>query len=266
LCMPENRRTDAGSEAPEEMDRIGNRRWRQPGAPQFRPGTGNEENVSVTVLLADDHAVLREGTRLFLQRDPGLAVVGEATDGAMAIELAERLSPDVVLLDLDLPRVDGIEVTRQVCSWATGPRVLVLTGYDDQEHIRAAMEAGASGYLMKTASMFEVIAAIQAVARGEVVIHPALIPMLLGRADRTRKESLSSREMEVMRLAVRGVRNKEIAKTLFVSPRTVEAHFTSIFNKLGVTSRTEAVVKGIADGWLAAPGDAQSRGNGVRMS
>jgi DNA-binding NarL/FixJ family response regulator len=211
--------------------------------------------VPVTVLLADDHAVLREGTRLFLQRDPGLEIVGEATDGATALELAKRLSPHVVLLDLDLPQIDGVEVTRQVCSWPNGPRVLVLTGYDDQEHIRAAMEAGAYGYLTKTATMYEVVAAVLAVSRGEVVIHPTLIPMLLGRADRIKKESLSIREMEVMRLAVRGVRNKEIARTLFVSPRTVEAHFTSIFNKLGVTSRTEAVVKGISDGWLRAPGD-----------
>jgi DNA-binding NarL/FixJ family response regulator len=204
----------------------------------------------IKVLLADDHAVLREGTREILEREANLEVVGEAANGPQAIALARELSPHVVLLDLALPLANGIEVTREIRSWPGGPRVLMLSAYDDQDYVRASIEAGANGYLAKTATMSEIVAGIHAVSRGEIVLHPAMITRLLARDDKAHVERLTSREMEVMALAVRGVRNKEIAKALFLSPRTVEAHFTSIFNKLGVSSRTEAVVHGISNGWL----------------
>jgi two-component system, NarL family, response regulator LiaR len=207
--------------------------------------------LPIKVLLADDHAVLREGTREMVERDPDLEVVGEAANGPQTIALARDLSPDVVLLDLALPLANGIEVTREIRSWPAGPRVLMLSAYDDQDYVRASIDAGANGYLAKTATMSEIISGIRAVARGEIVLHPAMITRLLARDDRAHVERLTSRELEVMALAVQGVRNKEIAKTLFLSPRTVEAHFTSIFNKLGVSSRTEAVVQGISNGWLA---------------
>ena len=213
--------------------------------------TRERDPVPVKVLLADDHAVLREGTRELLGADPQIVVVGEAADGPAAIALAAELEPDVVLLDLALPQINGIEVTRQIRARVDAPRVLVLSAYDDQDYVRSAIEAGASGYLSKIASMREIIAAIHAVSRGDIVLHPLMMSRLLVRDEKPDGQRLTSREMEVMRLAVGGVHNKEIAKSLFLSTRTVEAHFTSIFNKLGVSSRTEAVVQGISNGWLA---------------
>jgi DNA-binding NarL/FixJ family response regulator len=206
--------------------------------------------VPVKVLLADDHAVLREGTRELLQADPQIEVVGEAADGPTTIALAAELCPDVVLLDLALPLINGIDVTRAIRSRPDAPRVLVLSAYDDQDYVRSAIEAGAGGYLTKVATMREIIAAIHAVSRGDIVLHPVMMTRLLAREDKPHIQNLTPREMEVMRLAVQGVHNKEIASTLFLSTRTVEAHFTSIFNKLGVSSRTEAVVQGISNGWL----------------
>ena len=170
--------------------------------------------------------------------------------GPTAVALAAELRPDVVLLDLAMPLLNGIEVTRQICALPDSPRVLVLSAYDDQDYVRAALEAGASGYFTKVATMSEIVTAILAVSRGDFVLHPGLIKRFLARDGKAQPERLTSREMEVMRLAAQGVRNKEIAKTLYLSPRTVEAHFTSIFNKLGVSSRTEAVVQGISNGWL----------------
>lgn len=202
------------------------------------------------VLLAEDHAVVREGTRQILERDPELYVVGEAADGAEVVALAARLAPDVVLLDMSLPVMNGVEATRRIRALAQPPHVLILSAYDDEDYVVAAIEAGASGYLLKTAHADDVVAAIRAVARGEVVLHPAVARHLMGRRSDGDRETLTTRELEILRLAARGQRTKDIAAHLAVSARTVETHFTAIFNKLGVSTRTEAIVQAASRGWV----------------
>lgn len=203
----------------------------------------------LSVLIADDHAVVRDGTRQILERDPAITVVGEAADGAQVVRLAEQLAPDVVLLDVALPVMNGIEATRLIRSRQDAPYVLLLSAYDDQDYVVAAIEAGASGYLLKTASAQDVVAAIRAVVRGEVVLHPMLARRLVARG-RDGGEVLSDRERAVVRLAAGGLGNRQIADTLSLSIRTVEAHFTSVFNKLGVANRTEAIATAARRGWL----------------
>lgn len=209
----------------------------------------------ITLLLVEDHALVREGTREILERDPSLSVLGEAEDGATAIALAEELRPDIVLVDLDLPILNGIEVIRRIRARPDGPLALVLSAYDDEDYVMAALSAGATGYLLKTAHAEELTAAIHAAARGETVLQGSV-----GRALVTRMRSavgqhdvLSDRELEVLRLAAQGARTKQIAARLEVSSRTVEGHLTSIFNKLGVSSRTEAIMYAAARGWVSLP-------------
>lgn len=209
----------------------------------------------IRLLLAEDHALVREGTRDILERDPGLRVIGEAEDGPTAIALAEELKPDIVLVDLDLPILNGIEVIRRIRAKPTGPLALVLSAYDDEDYVMAALLAGATGYLLKTAHSDELIAAIHAAARGETVLQGSVSRTLLARARAAsvEHEVLSSRELEVLRLAAHGARTKEIAAQLAVSSRTVEGHLTSIFNKLGVASRTEAIMYSASRGWISLP-------------
>jgi len=211
------------------------------------------------VLLGEDHAVVREGTRQILEAVPDLDVVGEAADGQQVVDLAARLKPDIVLLDLGLPVFNGIEATRRIVAVANPPRVLILSAFDDADYVVAAIEAGASGYLLKSAHGTEVIAAIRAVATGQVVLHPSIARHIVGGRARAggAREDLSPRELEVLRLAARGGRTRDIAASLAVSARTIESTFTNIFNKLGVSSRTEAIVYAAARGWItlqAEPG------------
>jgi DNA-binding NarL/FixJ family response regulator len=203
------------------------------------------------VLLAEDHPVVREGTRQILEREASISVVGEAADGAEAIALAAELKPDLLLLDLGLPVMNGIEVTRALRRAGPRPYVLLLSAYDDEDYVLAAIEAGATGYLLKTARSADVLAAIHAVARGELVLHPLVARKLLSREQRDAvRQPLSDREIEVLHLAASGMRNGEIARTLSLSTRTIEGHLTNIFNKLGVGSRTEAIVKAAGKGWI----------------
>ncbi len=203
------------------------------------------------ILLAEDHTVVREGTRQILEREASINVVGEAADGAEAVALAAELKPDLLLLDLGLPVMNGIEVTRAIRRCGPRPYVLLLSAYDDDNYVLAAIEAGATGYLLKTARSGDVIAAIHAVARGELVLHPQIARKLLSREQRDAiRQPLSDREIEVLHLAATGMRNGEIARTLSLSTRTIEGHLTNIFNKLGVGSRTEAIVKAAGKGWI----------------
>jgi len=205
------------------------------------------------VLLAEDHAVVREGTRSILQQDADITIVGEAADGAEAADLARDLKPDVVLLDMALPILNGVEATRRIRSLPDPPQVVILTAYDDADYVQAALEAGATGYLLKTARASEVIAAIHSVAQGEVVLHPTIARVLLARRAAGQASLLSPRELEVLRYAASGVRNRDIAVSMGVSSRTVEGHLTAAFNKLGVSSRTEAIVEAMGRGLLDLP-------------
>jgi len=210
----------------------------------------------IRLLLAEDHALVREGTREILERDPSLRVLGEAADGPTAIALAEELRPDMVLVDLDLPILNGIEVIRRIRSQPEGPLALVLSAYDDEDYVMAALSAGATGYLLKTAHADELISAIHAAARGETVLQGSVGRALVARAQHLSGQQhglLSERELEVLRLAAQGAHTKQIAARLSVSSRTVEGHLTTIFNKLGVSSRTEAVISAAARGWIDLP-------------
>ncbi len=211
----------------------------------------------IRVVIAEDHAVVREGTREILERDPQLEAVGEAEDGQQAVDLTAKLKPDVVLLDLRLPTISGIEAARRIREVAPETKVMVLSAYDDDEYVIAAMQAGAAGYLLKTAHGSEVVSAIHSVARGEVVLHSKIAAKLVrfGAGDKFvaagEEEPLTDREMDILRLAAKGLRNKDIARDLNLSTRTVEGHFSHIFTKLRVSSRTEAIIFGASHHWFS---------------
>ena len=212
----------------------------------------------ITVLIADDHAVVREGTRQILEHQPDIQVMGEAADGDEAIRLAEATRPHVVIMDVSMPRVDGISATKQIKARLPKTAVLVLSAYDDDQFVFSLLEAGAAGYLLKSIRGQELVEAIRAVNAGESVLHPAVARKVLnrfvppvGKSSRPRPvETLSERELDVMRLASQGLSNQDIADRLCLSLRTVQAHFSHIFNKLQVSSRTEAVVRALKEGWV----------------
>jgi len=212
----------------------------------------------IKILIADDHAVVREGTRQILDQEADLDVVAEAADGAEAVKLAGSSRPDVAIIDIAMPGVDGIEATRQIKALYPTVAVLILTAYDDDQFVFGLLEAGAAGYLLKSVRGRELVEAVRQVHAGESVLHPAIARKVLNRftraADKTTvkksSEVLSEREMEVLRLASRGLSNQEIADKLYLSLRTVQAHLGHIFNKLQVSSRTEAVVRALKEGWI----------------
>lgn len=212
----------------------------------------------IRILLADDHVVLREGTRELLAREEDMVVVAEAGDGEEAVRLAISQRPDVAIMDISMPRLNGIEATRQIKSLNPTTAVLVLTAYDDDQYIFALLEAGAAGYLLKDVHAQELVRAVRAVHAGESVLHPTVARKVINRfarpADKGGEEKdagqLTARELEILKLAAKGMSNREIARELFLSIRTVQAHLTNVFNKMGVGSRTEAVIKGLQEGWL----------------
>jgi DNA-binding NarL/FixJ family response regulator len=212
----------------------------------------------INILLADDHAVVRDGTKELLEREADLAVIAEASDGREAVQLAIRERPDVVVMDFSMPQLNGIEATRQIKAVAPGIAVLVLTAYDSDQYIIGFLEAGAAGYLLKDVHIDEVIKAIRAVHAGESVLHPAVARRVIDRfvlppEKRTAPDApdeLTEREMEVLRLAAKGMSNRGIATELVISVRTVQTHLNNVFSKLGVGSRTEAVIHALRKGWI----------------
>jgi len=202
----------------------------------------------IRVVIVDDHALLREGTRWILQQEPSIDVVGEAGRGDEAVELVGRLKPDVVLLDLRLPGLPGIDAARQIALVSPHTRILIVTAYDEEDYVLEALQAGAAGYLLKTAPSQELVEAVHAVAAGATVLQPSVSAALARRwtrADGPGGLQLSGREMEVLRLTSQGMANKEMAHRLGLSLRTIEGHLSRTFAKLGVTSRTEAVVQAV---------------------
>jgi len=199
------------------------------------------------VLLADDHKIVRQATRLYLE-SAGLTVVGEAGDGAEAVELARSLRPDVVILDIHMPILTGIEAARRIRHDDPEVRILALTAYNEPAYVHALLDAGADGFILKTAELAELLRAIHEVAGGGKAFDAGTLRTA---SQAETLETLSDRELEVLRLASRGMTNKEIGRDLFISDRTVQGHLRNIFEKLGVASRTEAVTLALQRGWIA---------------
>jgi DNA-binding NarL/FixJ family response regulator len=209
----------------------------------------------IRVLLADDHGVIRDGLGRLISSLEDIELVGTAADGVEAVALAAELAPDVVLMDLEMPRLDGIEATRQVLADHPRTAVLVLTSFSDRPRILGAIEAGACGYLLKDVAADEVAEGIRAAARGESPIDPrAARTILTAQAEPDPAQQLSAREGEVLALLVEGLPNKLIARRLEISEKTVKTHLTSIFRTLGVTDRTQAAL------WAQRSGFTERRG------
>lgn len=232
-------------------------------------------SATIRVLLVDDQELVRAGFRVILQSEPGIEVVGEARDGAEAVELAAQLRPDVICMDVQMPGVDGLEATRRIRTDATdappsspaAPAVLVLTTFDRDDYLFAALEAGASGFLLKTASPEKLIEAVQVIAAGDALLAPDVTRRVIERAARVdaeqsgstrerdaRLDELTEREAEVLGLLARGLSNAEIAAALWLGEATVKTHVSKILLKLGLRDRVHAVVFAYEHG-VAVPGD-----------
>jgi NarL family two-component system response regulator LiaR len=213
----------------------------------------------IRIIIADDHAVVREGTRTLLEREADMELVGEAENGEKAVRLIETLKPDVAILDINMPALSGIEVTRQAKPISPQTAILILTAYDNDEYIFALLEAGAAGYLLKDAPGQELVEAVRSVDSGEPVLHPSVARKVIQRALEGSERAaegkpdaeLSEREREVLHLAAKGMSNQDIADALHISIRTVQRHLNMIFNKLSVGSRTEAIFQSVKRGWLS---------------
>lgn len=216
----------------------------------------SEISNRIHVLLADDHAVVRAGIRQFLEHAPDIIVVAEADDGTMAKALIEEHRPDVAVLDIQMPEASGIEVTRWVRANHPEVGVLVLTAYDDDPYVVAVLQAGANGYVLKTASPQEIIQAVRDVHEGKSALDPTIARKLMahvaGRHSQPQYEPLTEREQQVLELAAKGYTNKAIGLQLDISDRTVQGHLAKVYGKLDVNSRTEAVMRGVSLGLLDA--------------
>lgn len=213
--------------------------------------------MTIRVLVVDDHRVVRAGLVALLRQSAGLEVVGEAGNGEEAVQMAEALHPDVVLMDMQMPIKNGVEATKQIKANWPGVEVLVLTTYDDDELIWGGLQAGARGYLLKDAPPEELLKGIETVAAGQSLLPPDIAAKLMqvisqgGPAKPDPVENLTERELEILRLMARGAANKEIAAALFISENTVKTHVSNLFQKLGVRDRTEAVTKALSKGLIS---------------
>jgi DNA-binding NarL/FixJ family response regulator len=214
------------------------------------------EDASITVVLADDHAVVREGIRQFIESDGDIEVIAEADDGQAAVLAIQHHTPDVVVLDIQMPEMSGIEVTRWIRANTPATGVLILTAYDDDPYVMAVLQAGANGYVLKTADAEDIRRAVRAVHEGKSALDPEITRKVMAHVSGSRLgapvEELTDRELEVLGLAAKGNTNKAIGLQLSISDRTVQGHLAKIFNKLQASSRTEAVMRAVSLGWLSS--------------
>lgn len=208
----------------------------------------------IRLLIVDDHPVVRDGLRGMFSGESNYEVAGEAADGAEAIALAEWLRPDVILMDLHMPGMDGVNAIRELVKRGSAARILVLTTYDQDSYVLPAIEAGATGYLLKDAPREELMRAVRAVAEGKTVLSPSVAGKLVSQVRGQQREALSPREMEILRLVAAGTTNREIARKLFISEATVKTHLLHIYEKLGVPDRAAAVSAAYQRG-LLNPGE-----------
>lgn len=212
------------------------------------------EMPKIKVLLADDHAMIREGTKRILEESGDIEVIGEASDGNEAIRQATILHPDVVLMDIAMPKLDGVKATQEIKEKLPSTAVLILSAYDDDAYLFPVLKAGAAGYLLKNCRGSELVDAVKAVIRGESVLHPVVAAKVLkslshsSEKEQSNEGLLTKREIEVLKTAASGLSNKDIAQNLNLSSRTVQAHLSNIFNKLNVGSRTEAIIVAFRQG------------------
>ncbi|MGW5079634.1 response regulator [Micromonospora echinospora] len=204
----------------------------------------------ISLLIVDDHPVVRNGLRGMFSADPRFEVLGEAGDGAEAIVAGEALRPDVILMDLRMPRVDGVTAIRELARRGVPARVLVLTTYDTDSDVLPAIEAGATGYLLKDAPSEELFRAVEAAAQGQAALSPAVATRLMRQMRQPASEPLSQRELEVLELVARGSTNREAARQLFISEATVKTHLLHAYAKLGVNDRAAAVAAAFSRGYL----------------
>ena len=210
----------------------------------------------INIIIADDHTVVRKGTRQILEQEPDFKVVGEATNGEETVQLVTTLKPDIAIVDIAMPVMDGIEATKRIKEINPATAVLILSAYDNDEFVFALLEAGAAGYLLKDASGQDIINAVRAIQRGESVLHPIIARKVMDRyfpvpsGKKELAKILGEREMEVLLLAGQALSNQEIADRLRLSLHTIEAHMRHIFIKLQVGSRTEAVLYALKQGWI----------------
>ena len=208
----------------------------------------------IRLLIADDHPVVRDGLRAMLATQPDMELVGEAATGTQAVAQARALRPDVVLMDLQMPELDGPDAIATLREQAPEVRVLVLTTYGTDADITRAVDAGATGYLLKDAPREQLFGAIRAAARGESVLSPLVATRVLGRMRAPAEEALSPRELEILQAVARGLSNKDIGRQLYVSEATVKTHLLRVFSKLGVDDRTAAVTVALERGIIRLPG------------